>query len=67
MDFIQHQPHTLNASQLDDAIAWLVARNRHADAAPFRREKLNRAYVVALNNRIAADPTLANTTSVVVS
>ena len=67
MDFINQKPETLNDAQLDAAIAWLVARNRHADAATFRREKLNRAYVVALNNRIAADPTLANTSTVTVS
>ena len=67
MDFINRDPATLNEAQLNDAITWLVARNRHADAATFRREKLNRLYVVALNNRIAADPTLASTSMVTVS
>ena len=67
MDFINQKPESLNDAQLDAAIAWLAERNRDSTAATFRREKLNRAYVVALNNRIAADPTLAITSTVTVS
>ena len=67
MDFINQKPETLNDAQLDAAIAWLVARNRDSYAANFRLEKLNRAFKLALNARVLADPTLANTTTVVVS
>jgi len=66
MDAINQDPKTLSIPKLDGCIEWLVARGRESDAAAFRREKLNRAYVDALNARIVDDPYLGNTTQVIV-
>lgn len=63
---------TLTIAQLDAMIADLAARQPVApilstDLIQARSEKLTRAYRIALNQRIAADPLLANTTTVEVS
>jgi hypothetical protein len=66
MDFIQQKPDTLTDAQLDSAIDWLAERGHALKAASFRREKLNRAYQVALTEAIVKDPHLVNTKTVVV-
>ena len=63
---IAGNPADLTDRQLDDAITTLAARSR-PEVINYRKEKLHRAYFVALNNRINADPNLANTTTVSVT
>ena len=67
MDDVHHQPETLSDGKLDGAIAWLAERGRNQEAANFRRERLRRQFLLALNARMAEDPHLANTTTVTVS
>jgi len=67
MDQLNQDPKNLTDPQLDSAIAWLAQRGRDDTAVNFRREKLNRAYQTALRVRMETDPTLANTSQVVLS
>jgi hypothetical protein len=67
MDDVHHRPESLSDGKLDGAIAWLAERGRDAEAANFRREKLRRQFLLALNERMKADPTLGNTSTVTVT
>ena len=58
MDDVNLNPTTLSDPKLDAAIAFLVERGRNVEAANFRRERLRRQFMLALNARMAADPHL---------
>jgi len=73
MDHVNQDPKTLNDGQLDAAIEWLAARGRDT-VTNFRVERLTRAFRTALRERMTpsdpamvGDPTLANTSQVVLS
>lgn len=64
---VNRRPEDFSDPQLADAIAWLAERERNAEAANLRRERLRRQFVAALNDRQRQDPTLAKTGTVTVS
>jgi hypothetical protein len=63
---INENPQTLSDNQLDAAIAWCAERNR-VEVLTYRKERLRRAYMLAIDSRIKADPLLANTSTVQLS
>lgn len=66
-DYTGIMPSALTAAQLDSAIADLAARVASFPMVQDNKTKLDRAYSVALNSRILADPLLASTTTVSVT
>jgi hypothetical protein len=65
-DKVNGRPEDCNENELAHCIALLAERGRDAEAANFRREKLRRQFLLALNARQAEDPYLANTRDVIV-
>jgi hypothetical protein len=66
-EYFDKAANTLTDAELTAAITDAANRGQNDQACALRREKLNRAYVVALNTRIKADQFLASTTTVSVT